>query len=130
MAAQRPTGHEPEVAVIHRPRYDDWSLPKGKVDPGETEPVTAVREVHEETGYSSQSRPAADVGQLSGRTQGIKKVRYWAARVVDGEFTPNDEVDELIWLPVADGDEAAPVRRTTGRCCAGSPSIPPTPRRC
>ena len=51
----RPNGDSaaPEVAVIHRPRYDDWSLPKGKVDPGETEPVTAVREVHEETGYSS-----------------------------------------------------------------------------
>ena len=42
----------PEVAVVHRPRYDDWSLPKGKVDPGETEPVTAVREVLEETGYA------------------------------------------------------------------------------
>ncbi|MDT5073257.1 MAG: 8-oxo-(d)GTP phosphatase, partial [Mycobacterium sp.] len=44
---------EPLVAVVHRPRYDDWSLPKGKVDPGETEPVTAVREVLEETGYAS-----------------------------------------------------------------------------
>ena len=47
------TAPTPEVAVIHRPRYDDWSLPKGKVDPGETEPVTAVREVVEETGYAS-----------------------------------------------------------------------------
>ena len=44
---------EPEVAVIHRPRYDDWSLPKGKVNPGETETVAAVREVHEETGHSA-----------------------------------------------------------------------------
>ena len=50
----RSCGDSPEVAVIHRPRYDDWSLPKGKVDPGETEPVTAVREVYEETGYRSQ----------------------------------------------------------------------------
>jgi 8-oxo-dGTP diphosphatase len=49
----RPSGDPdaPEIAIIHRPRYDDWSLPKGKVDPGETEPVTAVREVYEETGY-------------------------------------------------------------------------------
>ena len=42
-----------EIAIVHRPRYDDWSLPKGKVDPGETEAVTAVREVHEETGYTA-----------------------------------------------------------------------------
>lgn len=97
----RPNGapDAPEVALIHRPRYDDWSLPKGKVDPGETEPVTAVREVREETGYaahlgrrlSSVSYPVED---------GKKKVRYWAARVVGGEFHPNDEVDELKWLPL------------------------------
>ncbi len=47
--------HRPEVAVIHRPRYDDWSLPKGKVDPGETEAVTAVREIFEETGFHASS---------------------------------------------------------------------------
>jgi 8-oxo-(d)GTP phosphatase len=91
----------PEVAIIHRPRYDDWSLPKGKVDAGETEPVTAVREVREETGYVSH------LGRRLGAVsypleQGIKKVWYWAARAVDGEFRPNAEVDELIWLPVPD----------------------------
>ncbi len=91
----------PEVAVIHRPRYDDWSLPKGKVDPGETEPVTAVREVHEETGYSSTlGRRLAAVSYPI--PQGRKKVRYWAARQVDGAFSPNAEVDELKWLPVAE----------------------------
>jgi 8-oxo-dGTP pyrophosphatase MutT (NUDIX family) len=91
----------PEVAIIHRPRYDDWSLPKGKVDPGETEPVTAVREVREETGYSSHlGRRLVAVSYPV--EQGMKKVRYWAARCVDGEFIPNDEVDDLKWLPVAD----------------------------
>jgi 8-oxo-dGTP pyrophosphatase MutT (NUDIX family) len=91
----------PEVAIIHRPRYDDWSLPKGKVDPGETEPVTAVREIQEETGYSSRlGRRLAAVSYPV--EQGIKKVRYWAATTVDGEFTPNAEVDDLKWLPVAD----------------------------
>jgi 8-oxo-(d)GTP phosphatase len=91
----------PEVAIIHRPRYDDWSLPKGKVDPGETEPVTAVREVHEETGYSSHlGRRLVAVSYPV--EQGIKKVRYWAASKIDGEFIPNDEVDELKWLPVAE----------------------------
>ncbi len=89
----------PEIAVIHRPRYDDWSLPKGKVDPGETEPATAVREVWEETGYTSHlGRRLASVSYPV--EQGIKKVRYWAARCTGGEFSPNDEVDELKWLPV------------------------------
>jgi 8-oxo-dGTP diphosphatase len=99
----RPNGEpsSPEVAIIHRPRYDDWSLPKGKVDPGETEPVTAVREVQEETGYSSHlGRRLATVSYPV--EQGIKKVRYWAARRVDGQFAPNSEVDELKWMPVAE----------------------------
>ena len=99
----RPKGNPaaPEVAIIHRPRYDDWSLPKGKVDPGETEPVTAVREVREETGYTSHlGRRLTAVSYPV--EQGIKKVRYWAAHCVDGAFTPNAEVDELKWLPVAE----------------------------
>lgn len=97
----RPDGDasSPEVAIIHRPRYDDWSLPKGKVDPGETEPVTAVREVKEETGYASHlGRRLAAVSYPT--ADGTKKVRYWAARTVGGEFAPNSEVDELKWLPV------------------------------
>jgi 8-oxo-dGTP diphosphatase len=94
-----------EVAVIHRPRYDDWSLPKGKVDPGETEPVTAVREVAEETGYAAHlGRRLAAVSYPV--DQNIKKVRYWTARAIGGEFSPNDEVDELKWLPVTEAVKA------------------------
>ena len=99
----RPNGDAtaPEVAVIHRPRYDDWSLPKGKVDVGENEPMTAVREIHEETGYRAHlGRRLASVSYPL--EEGIKKVRYWAARTRDGEFAPNAEVDELIWLPVSE----------------------------
>jgi 8-oxo-dGTP pyrophosphatase MutT (NUDIX family)/phosphohistidine phosphatase SixA len=93
-------GSAAEVAVIHRPRYDDWSLPKGKVDPGETEPVTAVREVFEETGHHVQlGRRIASVSYpIEQRT---KKVQYWSARSLGGSFAPNNEVDDLIWLPVA-----------------------------
>lgn len=89
-----------EVAVVHRPRYDDWSLPKGKVDPGETEPVTAVREILEETGYACQlGRRLAAISYPVG--EDTKKVRFWAARTLDGEFIANDEVDQLLWLPPA-----------------------------
>lgn len=98
----RPNGapDAPEVALIHRPRYDDWSLPKGKVDPGETEPVTALREVCEETGYTARlGRRLTSVSYPV--EQGKKTVRYWAARQIRVEFRPNDEVDELKWLPVS-----------------------------
>ncbi len=91
----------PEIAVIHRPRYDDWSLPKGKIDPGETEAVAAVREIFEETGFHARlGRRLTSVSYPVGDT--VKKVVYWAARAGEGEFSPNREVDQLIWLPVAD----------------------------
>ncbi|MGO9929238.1 MAG: NUDIX hydrolase [Mycobacterium sp.] len=90
-----------EVAVIHRPRYDDWSLPKGKVDPGETTPVAAVREVLEETGHHAILGRRLDMVSYP-IDQGVKKVYYWAACSTGGEFTPGNEVDELVWLPVAE----------------------------
>ena len=92
---------DPEVAIVHRPRYDDWSLPKGKLHDGETEPVAAFREVGEETGYRCHlGRRLAAVRYPV--EQGTKHVRYWAAATIDGEFAPGDEVDDLVWLPVAD----------------------------
>lgn len=113
-----------EVAVIHRPRYDDWSLPKGKVDPGETEPVTAVREIREETGYASVlGRRLASVSYpLDGGLK--KKVRYWAARALDGGFVANDEVDELLWLPVPEAMKRVgyPHDRKVLRRFAGAPA--------
>lgn len=90
---------QPEVALIHRNRYDDWSLPKGKIDPGESAPVAAVREIEEETGYASElGRRLASLSYPI--DLGTKKVTYWAARTLGGEFTPNLEVDQLIWVPV------------------------------
>jgi 8-oxo-dGTP pyrophosphatase MutT (NUDIX family) len=93
-----------ETALVHRPKYDDWSLPKGKPDPGEHLLETAVREVREETGLG------VVVGRRSVRTRypvrardgrpADKVVDYWLMEAVGGAFAPNDEVDELCWLPV------------------------------
>lgn len=90
-----------EIAVVHRPKYDDWSLPKGKVDPGEQMVVTAAREVAEETGFSTTcGRVVGD--QHYQVAAGPKYVRYWAMHDVAGEFHAQDkeEVDVLRWLPL------------------------------
>jgi phosphohistidine phosphatase SixA/8-oxo-dGTP pyrophosphatase MutT (NUDIX family) len=102
----RPGPDGPELALIHRPRYDDWSFPKGKMEPGEHIQLTATREVLEETGQRivlgrrlpSISYPVAGAH---------KRVRYWAGRAVDaseggGRFEPNDEVDRVAWLTPAE----------------------------
>ncbi len=97
-----------EVALVHRPRYDDWSLPKGKLDDDEHPLLGALREVHEETGFTA----------VAGRTLGVsryrvperggwapKEVRWWALRATGGRFEPNDEVDELRWLPPEEAED-------------------------
>jgi 8-oxo-dGTP diphosphatase len=86
-----------EVAIVHRPKYDDWSLPKGKLTAGEHPLLGALREVHEETGYrTTLGRP---LGEIRYPKDGApKRVRYWAMPAVGGDFTPNAEVDELRWL--------------------------------
>ncbi|WP_430333342.1 NUDIX hydrolase [Rhodococcus sp. ACT016] len=91
--------YEIEIALIHRPRYDDWSFPKGKLDPGETSIVAAVREIHEETGIVAQlGRHLSGVTYPIPGHRKLKRVEYWAAEAVSGEFEPNDEVDVLRWL--------------------------------
>jgi 8-oxo-dGTP diphosphatase len=92
---------DPEVCLVHRPRYDDWSLPKGKLDLGEHPLLGALREIEEETGFTA--RPGRRLGSLRYAVpEGPKRVRYWACEAVDGDFTPNREVDELRWLPVSE----------------------------
>lgn len=94
-----PESGEPLIATIHRPRYDDWSLPKGKIDPGENSSVAAVREIFEETGQRSQlGRHLAEICYPI--SEGTKVVTYRTARGLGGDFEPGDEVDELRWLPV------------------------------
>ena len=94
----------PEILLVHRRKYDDWSLPKGKVEPGETLPVTAVREVLEEGGarLALGRRLNSIRYNVGGRP---KRVHYWSASVasLDDHAVPNDEVDEIEWL---DADRA------------------------
>ncbi|AWH95710.1 NUDIX hydrolase [Dietzia psychralcaliphila] len=96
----RMDGGSPRCAVVHRPRYDDWSLPKGKVDAGESLPATAVREIAEETGFNAalESRIGTTAYPLKENTR--KEVTYWSALAYGGGFEPNSEVDEIRWLPV------------------------------
>ena len=95
-----------ETALVHRPRYDDWSLPKGKPEAGEHLLQTAAREVAEETGLRiavgrRSVRTCYEVAGPEG-TPVPKEVDYWTARWTGGDFVPNDEADELRWLPMAD----------------------------
>jgi 8-oxo-dGTP diphosphatase len=92
-----------QVALVHRPRYDDWTLPKGKLDPGESFEQAALREVEEETGvraHAVRELPATTY-DVNGRP---KIVRYWLMEVDDDRpFMANEETDELRWVPL---DEA------------------------
>jgi 8-oxo-dGTP diphosphatase len=100
----RREGEKSTIAVIHRPKYEDWTLPKGKLDPGEGFEQAALREVKEETGLRCEL--GRELGSVSycDRKGRSKLVRYWLMRPLGGEFEPNDEVDELRW---ADATAAA-----------------------
>jgi 8-oxo-(d)GTP phosphatase len=90
--------HGAEFALVHRPRYDDWTFPKGKEEDGETAEENAEREVREETGLRCERGPeigSVDYADHHGRP---KNVRYWLMYPTAGAFTPNPEVDDLRWL--------------------------------
>ncbi len=87
-----------EVLVVHRPRYDDWSFPKGKVDPGETDLEAAVREVGEETGLAGEIGPELPSISYVDQKGRPKLVRYWSMEQRTGSFEANDEVDEVRWV--------------------------------
>jgi 8-oxo-dGTP pyrophosphatase MutT (NUDIX family) len=100
-------GGETEVLIVHRPRYDDWSLPKGKAEPGERDADTALREVEEETGYRCILGPELPTVRYEDRRGRQKQVRFWHMTVSsdtspgkneEAVFVPNDEVDERRWI--------------------------------
>jgi 8-oxo-dGTP pyrophosphatase MutT (NUDIX family) len=102
----RPTAAGREVAVVHRPKYDDWSLPKGKLEPGEDWLAGALREVEEETGLRCDPGEELEPSRYRDRKGRDKLVRWWSMRALDGAFAPSDEVDELRWLPVREAISA------------------------
>jgi len=93
-----------EILLVHRPRYDDWSLPKGKADDGERDEDTALREVEEETGLRCElGTPVGETRYRDGKGR-RKVVRYWMMDPVSAThaFVPNAEVDEVVWCSTAD----------------------------
>lgn len=89
----------PKVLLIHRPRYNDWSFPKGKLEPGEKFKHAAAREVLEETGFVCKlHKPSLPALTYRDRNNRTKEVRYWLMTVLSGTFEPNDEVDLIAWV--------------------------------
>ncbi len=100
-----------EIGLVHRPRYDDWTLPKGKAEDHETLLTTAVREICEETGHQVRlGRHLRDVAYALPNGN-RKRVRYWSARDLGGEFVPNREVDELRWFEIDSAAEQLSYRQ-------------------
>jgi 8-oxo-dGTP diphosphatase len=99
----RPTaGGDRLYAVVHRPAYDDWTLPKGKLAAGESEIEGALREVEEETGMSCRvDRPIGTTSYID-RKGRPKVVVYWLMQATGGTFEPNEEIDEVRWLPLSE----------------------------
>jgi len=92
------------LLLVHRPRYDDWTFPKGKADEGETDEDCALREVREETGLRCELEDELPTTHYIDSRGRPKRVRWWRMRALsDDGFTPNEEVDELRWL---DRDDA------------------------
>ncbi len=103
-----------KVLLVHRPKYGDWSFPKGKCDKGEADVACALREVEEETGLRCE--PLEEIGSTSYRdAKGRPKiVRYWRMRPLGGEFVPQDEVDEIRWETPERAAQALSYERDVG----------------
>ena len=94
-----------EIAIVHRPAYDDWTLPKGKLQAGEREEHTALREVEEETGMRCRLERALGSTKYKDHKGRLKVVHYWVMRALDGHFKPTKEVDALRWVALPEATE-------------------------
>lgn len=98
VVSRRQQGGAVEVLLVHRPRYGDWTFPKGKLEVGESADVGALREVEEESGLRCLLGRELAVTSYEDRHGRPKQVRYWSMTPVGGEFAANHEVDEVQWL--------------------------------
>ena len=102
------------VAVVHRPKYDDWSFPKGKAKPGENDEECALREMEEETGLRVQLGEELQATEYLDAKGRPKRVRWWRMTPLSGAFRPTDEVDELRWLTPDEARELLTYSRDAG----------------
>jgi len=102
---------ETEVLLIHRPRRDDWTFPKGKVEPSETDEACAVREVEEEAGLRCALGPELPTTSHIDHKGRLKVVRYWVMHPIGGEAAPHNEVDAVRWLAVVQAYQALTYER-------------------
>ena len=103
-----------QVLVVHRPQYDDWSFPKGKCEPGESDEACAVREVAEETGLRCALEAELPSTKYHDSRARPKRVRYWRLRVVDGSLDYANEVDEARWVSAAEAESLLTYERDLG----------------
>ncbi len=108
-----------EVALVHRPRREDWSFPKGKLDPAETFEDGALREVEEETGFKCDLMRFAGYTEYIDRRGRPKIVAYWVMQVIDeGTFSAHEEIDELQWVEVPEALEMLTYPRDRDLLCS------------
>jgi 8-oxo-dGTP diphosphatase len=122
-------GRGTDVVLVHRTAYDDWSLPKGKVDTGESEERTALREVEEEAGVVCRLGPELPSTTYRDRYGRPKVVRYWAMTVISGEVAGHHEVDEARWVPLDGARRQLSYPRDVGvldalEAAVGLPTVP------
>jgi 8-oxo-dGTP diphosphatase len=100
----RRVGADVEIVIVHRPRYDDWSLPKGKLDDGESFEQAAVREVEEETGLSCELGDFLGETTYTDHKDREKLAKFWLMEARDDKLAGDDEVDDLRWVPIAEAE--------------------------
>jgi 8-oxo-dGTP pyrophosphatase MutT (NUDIX family) len=107
----RREGEDFEVVLVHRRRYQDWTFPKGKAHPGESDEDCALREVEEETGLRCELGEELESTAYRDSKDRDKVVRYWRMRVVEGELQPRNEIDAAEWISLEDAVDRLSYRR-------------------